>query len=101
MLYAFENEAYKINNGEISKPFRTRYGYHILKRTDTRTSLECRNSPHFNYRYNFCGRRKRSTMFFRNSTKVKTLASWQKNTPMIPTAKSKEESYQNLAQEEW
>ena len=39
MLYAFENEAYKINNGEISKPFRTRYGYHILKRTDTRTSL--------------------------------------------------------------
>ena len=39
MLYAFENEAYKINNGEISKPFRTRYGYHIVKRTDTRISL--------------------------------------------------------------
>ncbi len=38
MTYPFENVAYKTAKGEISKPFRTRFGYHILKVHDFRPS---------------------------------------------------------------
>ena len=38
MVYPFENAAYNTNVGEVSKPFRTRFGYHILKVTDKRES---------------------------------------------------------------
>lgn len=31
MVYPFENAAYTLQPGEISKPIRTRYGYHIIK----------------------------------------------------------------------
>ncbi len=31
MVYSFENAAYKTKVGELSKPFRTQFGYHILK----------------------------------------------------------------------
>ncbi|MDD7914408.1 peptidylprolyl isomerase [Polaribacter ponticola] len=31
MVYAFEDNAYKTKVGEISKPFKSRFGYHILK----------------------------------------------------------------------
>jgi peptidyl-prolyl cis-trans isomerase SurA len=30
MVYPFENVAYKLNKGEISMPFRTQFGYHIM-----------------------------------------------------------------------
>lgn len=33
-IYAFENVAYSTPVGKVSKPFRTQYGYHILKVTD-------------------------------------------------------------------
>ena len=36
MLYQFEDPAFKTNVGAITMPFRTRYGYHILKVTDKR-----------------------------------------------------------------
>ena len=36
MLYPFEEVAYTTNVGETSLPFRTKYGYHILKVTDRR-----------------------------------------------------------------
>lgn len=36
MVYPFENAAYKTNVGQVSKPFRTRFGYHIVKVTDKR-----------------------------------------------------------------
>jgi peptidyl-prolyl cis-trans isomerase SurA len=36
MVYPFENSAYKTNKGEISMPFRTQFGYHILKVIDKR-----------------------------------------------------------------
>ena len=36
MVYSFENAAYKTPKGQVSKIFRTRFGYHILKVTDTR-----------------------------------------------------------------
>lgn len=36
MVYPFEDMAYKTEIGQVSKPFRTRFGYHILKVTDKR-----------------------------------------------------------------
>lgn len=38
MVYPFENTAFKLNVGEMSMPIRTRFGYHILKVNDKRTS---------------------------------------------------------------
>ena len=36
MVYPFEEQAYKTEKNEISMPFKTRFGYHILKVTDKR-----------------------------------------------------------------
>lgn len=36
MVYPFESMAYKTKVGEVSKPFRSRYGYHLLQVTDKR-----------------------------------------------------------------
>jgi peptidyl-prolyl cis-trans isomerase SurA len=38
MIYPFEDRAYKTPIGQLSDIFRTRYGYHILKTTGTRTA---------------------------------------------------------------
>jgi peptidyl-prolyl cis-trans isomerase SurA len=38
MVYDFENASYNIPVGEISRPFRTSYGYHIIKVNDKRPS---------------------------------------------------------------
>ena len=38
MVYDFESQAYNTPLGEISQPFRTRFGYHILKVNDKRKS---------------------------------------------------------------
>ncbi|NOQ91243.1 MAG: peptidylprolyl isomerase, partial [Flavobacteriaceae bacterium] len=38
MVYVFENAAYNTKIGEISIPFRTQFGYHILKVIDKRSS---------------------------------------------------------------
>lgn len=38
MVYPFENAAYNTRIGEISSPFRTQFGYHILKVIDKRKS---------------------------------------------------------------
>ena len=39
MIYKFENIAYNTSVGEVSMPFRTRFGFHILKVNDKRPSL--------------------------------------------------------------
>lgn len=39
MVYEFENAAYNTKVGDISKPFRTRFGYHIVNVEDKRPSL--------------------------------------------------------------
>jgi len=36
MIYPFENVAYNSKKGEISQPFRTQFGYHILRVNDKR-----------------------------------------------------------------
>lgn len=36
MVYPFEEKAYNTTVGQVSDPFRTRFGYHILKVTDKR-----------------------------------------------------------------
>ena len=38
MVYPFETVAYNTAVGEVSEPFKTRFGYHILKVEDKRTS---------------------------------------------------------------
>ena len=38
MVYPFEDMAYKTPVGKVSEPFRTRFGYHILKTTGLRPS---------------------------------------------------------------
>jgi peptidyl-prolyl cis-trans isomerase SurA len=36
MVYPFENAAYSTNVGEVSKPFKTRFGYHLVKVVEKR-----------------------------------------------------------------
>lgn len=38
MVYAFENGAYKTPKGQVSRPVRTRFGYHVIKVTDVRAN---------------------------------------------------------------
>ena len=38
MVYPFENAAYKTKVGQVCKPFRTRFGYHIIKVVDKRVN---------------------------------------------------------------
>lgn len=38
MVYAFENAAYNTPKGQISKPIRTRFGYHVIKVNDVRAN---------------------------------------------------------------
>lgn len=38
MVYDFENQAYKTPKGKVSEPFRTNFGYHIIKVNDIRQS---------------------------------------------------------------
>ena len=38
MVYSFEKVAFSTSEGDISQPFRTRFGYHILKVNDRRQS---------------------------------------------------------------
>lgn len=46
MVYAFENAAYNTPVGEVSKPFRTQFGYHIVNVLDKRASRGKRAVAH-------------------------------------------------------
>jgi len=46
MIYKFENVAYNTKIGEVSMPFRSRFGYHIIKVIDKRNSLGEVNAAH-------------------------------------------------------
>jgi peptidyl-prolyl cis-trans isomerase SurA len=48
MVYPFETAAYETPVGEISKPVRTRYGYHIIKVTDKIPALGNIHAAHIN-----------------------------------------------------
>ncbi|HAN20013.1 MAG TPA: hypothetical protein DCQ24_15265 [Bacteroidales bacterium] len=38
MVYPFESAVYKLKNDEVSMPVRTRFGYHVIKKTDSRVA---------------------------------------------------------------
>ncbi|MFL0353522.1 peptidylprolyl isomerase [Xanthomarina sp. GH4-25] len=46
MVYDFENEAYNTNVGEVSMPFKTKFGYHIVFVQDKRPSRGERTVAH-------------------------------------------------------
>ncbi len=46
MVYSFENVAYQTNIGDVSKPFRTQFGYHLIKVNDKRKSKGEREVAH-------------------------------------------------------
>ncbi len=46
MVYSFEDIAYNTAIGKISEPFRTRFGYHILKVTDLRPARGTMRAAH-------------------------------------------------------
>lgn len=46
MIYPFESVAYKTKEGEISLPFRTRFGYHIVKNEGLRKSSGSLEAAH-------------------------------------------------------
>ena len=46
MVYNFENVAFNTNTGDISQPFRTRFGYHIINVLDKRKSRGERTVAH-------------------------------------------------------
>ena len=48
MVYPFETAAYNTPVGQISKPVRTRYGYHIIKVTDKIPALGNIHAAHIN-----------------------------------------------------
>jgi peptidyl-prolyl cis-trans isomerase SurA len=52
MVYKFENVAYNTEVGEISMPFRTRFGFHIINVLDKRTSEGEREVGHIMIRGN-------------------------------------------------
>jgi len=46
MVYPFEDAAYKTEVGKVSMPFRTRFGYHILRVTDKRPARGTMEAAH-------------------------------------------------------
>tara|TARA_R110000787_G_scaffold105825_6_gene213381 strand:- start:43 stop:1656 length:1614 start_codon:yes stop_codon:yes gene_type:complete len=46
MVYDFEDAAYKTALGKVSQPFKTRFGYHIVQNTGSRTSRGERQVAH-------------------------------------------------------
>lgn len=52
MVYDFESMAYKTPVGEVSMPFRTQFGYHILKVNDKRLSKGTLHAAHIMVAHN-------------------------------------------------
>jgi peptidyl-prolyl cis-trans isomerase SurA len=52
MIYSFETVAYNTNVGEISQPFRTRFGYHIINVLEKRKSRGERTVSHIMFKNN-------------------------------------------------
>lgn len=53
MVYPFENQSFKTNKGDISMPFRTQFGYHILKINDKRPARGEVKLGHIMIRYQY------------------------------------------------
>ena len=46
MVFQFENAAFNTKIGEISNPIRTKFGFHIIKATDSRSAKGTMKAAH-------------------------------------------------------
>ncbi|MBT7787562.1 MAG: hypothetical protein HN757_01630 [Calditrichaeota bacterium] len=85
MVDAFQDVAWDLKVGEVSKPVRTRYGYHIIKTLDRRSRGLEFNTSHILVK---CTRR---------ADRAETTAAWERAKMILDEAKKKGADFAQLA----